>query len=121
MKQTLSYMVRVRKRAAQERLFSLRGWDLIARRTKAENDMELGEKLRNERNEAPLKSWDDSQDNVQCARRLKGIKDIAYSRRKVSCLLQKFEKKELYFKNAMSQEVPERFEGYRVEFWGEQD
>lgn len=57
MKQTLTDVAVVRKRAARERLFTLLGYDLPATRKRAENDTKLEEELRNQVDEARVKLW----------------------------------------------------------------
>lgn len=49
MKQSLSDVIGVPKRASREKRLSLLGYKLITRRTKAEDCMELGAELRNKR------------------------------------------------------------------------
>lgn len=79
-KQTLSSMVGVEKRLAQERLLVLLGYDLIARRTRAEKDIEPGEKPRNQMNRVRVKLGGDREDDVLYDWRVKAIEGIAYSR-----------------------------------------
>lgn len=60
-------------------------------------------------------SWGDREDNVLCARRVKAIKDMAYSEWKVNGDFEKFEEKNFYFKIAVAVEVLENLMGYRVD------
>lgn len=76
-KQTQSDTVGIRKRAAREMLFSLLEYDLPTRRTRAEDDTELEEEVKNHMNEAGVRLGGDSKSDVRGAWRMKPIKDIA--------------------------------------------
>lgn len=67
MKQTVGSMVRVWKRAERERLFSLFGYQLTARRARAKNRAEFGEGLTSRTDEARVKLGGYSEDGVLCA------------------------------------------------------
>lgn len=105
MSQTLSDMVGARKWAAQERLLSLPGYDLTAKRTRAANGTEPGAELENHMDEERVKLKGDSKNNLLCAWRVNTIKGSSYSERKVNGGLEDFKKEDLHFKNEMSLKV----------------
>lgn len=84
MSRTLSEMVGVRKRAAQDGLFSLLGYDFNAKRTRAENEAEPEKELRSQMDESPVKLKSNSEDDLLCAWKLKAIEYTAYSVWKVN-------------------------------------
>lgn len=84
LEQSLSDKVGARKRAAREMLFSLAGYDLTARRTKAGDDTKGADELRNQLVRARVTLSTDSENNVLCASRVQLTKDRAYSRCKDS-------------------------------------
>lgn len=57
----------------------------------------------------------ESKENEWCAWRNKAKQDSEESRWKEVCSLERIEKKDLYFKNAMAAEVLEELIGYRDE------
>lgn len=115
MKKTLSGNDAVRKRTARERLFSLVGYDLVARRRTAQKGTKLEEKLRIQKDEPRVKLKGDSEGDVLCLRRMKALGQIAYSGWSVNDGLEEFEKKNSYFKNPMAVQVVEKFMGNRVD------
>lgn len=116
-KQSLSDVVGVRKRASREKLFSLLGYDLIATRARAEEGTELGAELRKQMEEAREKLGGDSEkeSDVLCRWRTKPIEDLLYSGSAFSSRICEFKEPDLYFKNAVAIQVLEHFIGYRVE------
>lgn len=97
MKQKPSEIVGARERAARKRLFSLPGHHSMARRTEFEDDTELAENLRNQMDKAEVNLEGGTEDSMLCARRVKAIKNIAYSGWKGTGRVERLKKKDLYF------------------------
>lgn len=76
--QSLSDTVGIRKRAAREKLFSLLGYDLIEKTLRAQDVIELPEKLRSQMDDGPERPGGVSDDDWLCVSRVKGIEEIAY-------------------------------------------
>lgn len=66
-------------------------------------------------NEAQVKLGDDSEDDVLYAWRMKAIEDTTYSGGMVNGGFEEFQKKDLYFRNAKSSQVPEKLMGHERE------
>lgn len=73
-------------------MFSLLRYELIARRTKAQNGTELGQKLRIQMNEMRVKYRRETENDMFPAWRMKVTEDIGYSGWKVNNGLEMFEK-----------------------------
>lgn len=115
MKQTLNGTVEVWKQAARGKLCSLLRSDLIARETRAENGTQLGEELKNQRDEARVKLRGDGKNDVWRSWRMKVIEDLAYSGWKVNGGFGELEGEDFYFKKPMAVQVLEEFMRHRVE------
>lgn len=76
---TLSDIVKVWKRAARVRLFSLPGYDRTARRTETKISMELEEDVKNQMDEAQVRLGVDREMYVLHARKTDATEGIAYS------------------------------------------
>lgn len=98
MTQTLSKMIVVRKQAAHKRLFSLLGYNLIPRRTRAKDGTELREKVGNQMDEARGNLGGVTENDVMCVWRMIPAEEFAYSRCNVNGVLEGFKKDDLYFK-----------------------
>lgn len=121
MKQTLSDVIGVRKRAAREKLFSLLGYDLIARRVRPGEGTELEVELKKQLEEARRKLMGNEGEKSQilCAWRMSAIDDLTYSGFQVARRLREFGGEDMYFKNGAAVEVLAEFMGYEVVPGGE--
>lgn len=96
-------------------LFSQSGSELVARRTTAEYGTEPGKELEDHMDGARVKLGGASDDEMLRAWRIKEIKDIAYSGRKVDGRLGEFEKDDLVSSSAIEGEVLAGLMGFRLE------
>lgn len=100
MKQSLSNVVGIRKRASREELFSFLEYELIARRTKADDDTELEAQLRS-RKEAVrdmLGGMSKKGTHVLSVWRTKPIEELVYSRSTLASPVHVFREPEFDFK-----------------------
>lgn len=95
MKQMLSSIIEAWRRAAEKGLFSLLEDDSNSRRTIAENDTELGEKLKRKIDEARKNLRYSRESDLMCARRLRVVDDTSFSGWRVNKVLGSFEKESL--------------------------